>query len=311
MIVRIGQSNGGSGGRTQGITGAICQSEDHSFITLYQRIGDRRDSNGSSSGSSRKSDGAGERGVVGAVGGSAAQGVGNGETASRSSFAEAEGEAARCAGFSRIVTSGDAEAGVVRRVLKESGIAEKFSHKGIEVAIVINIGKGGIAIVPDIAQAEGVDDGSGKAGCCPGARVLEEKRVAVKSPHKGIEVAIAIHISKGRTGVIKGEGSGIDIAQPKGVGDGSGKAGRCPSARVLEVPRVAILFSDESIKVAIAINIGKGGLAVSPHITKGAGCCHKGRSGGCARVAEKQRVAVTVSNEGIEVAIAINIGKIG
>ncbi|MDP3875407.1 MAG: hypothetical protein Q8Q50_00340 [Methylobacter sp.] len=128
-------------------------------------------------------------------------------------------------------------AGRAAGILEKPRVAGVIAHEGIQVAVAIDVGKGGAGIRADIAQAEGIGDGGGKDGAACAAGVLEKQRVAESIAHEGIEVAVAVDVGQG------GGGKTADIAQAKGVGDGRGKRGTACAARVLEKQRVAVIIA--------------------------------------------------------------------
>ncbi len=87
------------------------------------------------------------------------------------------------------------------------------AHKSIEVAIAIDIGKGGFGRKPHISETEGVGAGGGKLGIGGSACVAVEQCIAENLAHKSIEVAIAIDIGKGGYGKIP------HTTQTEGVGN--------------------------------------------------------------------------------------------
>ena len=73
---------------------------------------------------------------------------------------------------------------------------------------------------------------------------------------------------------------------------------------------------DDGVEVAVAVEVGEAGRAVVPHIDAverigGAGPLDEGRRDGRAGVLEIVQGAVVVADDGVEVAVAVEVGEAG
>ena len=78
----------------------------------------------------------------------------------------------------------------------------------------------------------------------------------------------------------------------------------------------AVGFPDDGVEVAVAVEVGEAGRAVVPHIDAverigGAGARGEGRRDGRAGVLEIVQVAVDFPDDGVEVAVAVEVGEAG
>ena len=81
-----------------------------------------------------------------------------------------------------------------------------------------------------------------------------------------------------------------------------------------EIVQVAVEFPDDGVEVAVAVEVGEAGRAVGPHIDAverigGAGARGEGRRGGRAGVLEIVQGAVSLADDGVEVAVAVDVGE--
>ena len=147
----------------------------------------------------------------------------------------------------------------------------------IEVAISIEICEGGFAVISDINAIEGVSRSclSGVNGSGSTSRVFVVFESAVICTDDRIEVAIAIDIREG------GSTGNPDINTIEGVSRTclSGVNGSGTTSCVFVVFESAVIFTDDRIEVAIAIDIREGGSARIPDINtiEGVSCsCLRG-----------------------------------
>ena len=93
-----------------------------------------------------------------------------------------------------------------------------------------------------------------------------------------------------------------------GEGRRNGRAG------VLEIAQGAGRFPDDGVEVAVAVEVGEAGRADGPHIDAverigGAGLLGEGRRDGRAGVLEIVQGAVVFPDDGVEVAVAVEVGE--
>ncbi|MDZ8023154.1 MAG: hypothetical protein RMX97_00320 [Nostoc sp. DedQUE11] len=177
----------------------------------------------------------------------------------------------------------------------------------IQIAIAINVGKGGVVVIPQRKAIEGVGCacllGIDWVGGCACVFVVPERAESV--PNNGIQIAIAIDVGEG--------GAAVSILHLSKAIEGVGCAcllgvdwvGRCACVFVVQ-DRAGKKIPKNGIQIAIAIDVGKAGADVQiPRISinaiEGVGCaCLLGIDwvGGCACVFVVQR-AVSFPNNGI------------
>ena len=78
--------------------------------------------------------------------------------------------------------------------------------------------------------------------------------------------------------------------------------------------RVADEVADEGVEVAVAVDVGKVGIGAGPDVGQAEGVGGgggEGRSGGCAGVSEDDREPVPLADHRVEVAVAVDVGKVG
>ncbi|MDP3875409.1 MAG: hypothetical protein Q8Q50_00350 [Methylobacter sp.] len=209
----------------------------------------------------RVDDGGGKRGAVGAAGVLEEQRVADVTADEGIQVAVAidvgQGRAGIGADIAQAKRVGDGRGkrggGRAAGVQKKQYVAGVVAHEGIQIAIIVDVGKGRAGTEADIAQAKGVSDGGGERGGCRATDVLEKQCVALTIAHEGIQVAVAVDVGQG------GAGSITDIAQAKGVSDGRGKRSGCRATGVLEKQRVAEVSAHEGIQVAVGVEVGKAG----------------------------------------------------
>jgi hypothetical protein len=186
----------------------------------------------------------------------------------------------------------------------------RFPNNRIKVAISVQIGKGGFAVIPNINAIEGVGGSCllRVNGIAATARIFVVVEITVFFPNKGIEVAISVQIGKG------GGAASPNINAIEGVGGSCllRVNGIAATACILVVIKNTVTFPNKGIEVAICVQIGKGGGAEIPNrnAIEGVGGSCLLRVNGIAATA---RILVVVENtvifpnKGIEVAICVQI----
>ena len=133
---------------------------------------------------------------------------------------------------------------------------------------------------------------------------------AVVCPDDGVEVAVAVEVGEaGRADVPH-----IDAVERIGGAGARGEGRRDGRAGVLEIVQGADVFPDDGVEVAVAVEVGEARRAVVPHIDAverigGAGALGEGRRGGRAGVLEIAQGAVVCPDDGVEVAVAVEVGE--
>ena len=184
---------------------------------------------------------------------------------------------------------------------------------GVEVAVAVEVGEARRAQAPDIdavericgAGARGEGRRAGRAG------ILEIAQGAVDCPDGGVEVAVAVEVGEAGRAVEPH----IDGVERIGGAGLLGENWRL-AAGVEEIVQRAELFPDDGVEVAVAVEIGEAGRAEQPQIDAierigGAGALGESRRGGRAGVLEIVQVAVNVPDDGVEVAVAVEVGEAG
>ena len=133
-------------------------------------------------------------------------------------------------------------------------------------------------------------------------------------PDDGVEVTIAVEVGEGGLAAIPH----IDGVERIGGAGARGEGRRGGRAGVLEIVQEAIVFPDEDIEVAVAIEVGENRRAVKAHIDAverigGARLLGEVRRGVVRRGVEEiaQGAVFTDSHEGVEVAVAVEVGEVG
>ena len=156
----------------------------------------------------------------------------------------------------------------------------------------------------------------GEGGCGGRAGVLEIVQGTVVLPDDGVEVAVAVEVGEARLS----EGPRtlhIDAVERIGGAGALGEGGRDGRAGVLEiVQEIAEAFPDDGVEVAVAVEVGESRRAEEAHIDAverigGAGALGEGRRDGRAGVLEIVQDAVTCSDDGVEIAVAVEVGQAG
>ena len=210
---------------------------------------------------------------------------------------------------------GEIRRGLMRRGVREIvQVAVVFPDDGVEVAVAVEVGEARCAEVPHIDAVERIG-GAGALG--EGRRdgragVLEIVQGAVAFPDDGVEVAVAVEVGEARRA---GEPH-IDAVERIGGAGALGEGRRGGRAGVLEIVQGAVEFPDDGVEVAVAVEVGEARRAVVPHIEAverigGAGALGEGRRNGRAGVLEIVQGAVDVPDDGVEVAVAVEVGEAG
>ena len=201
-----------------------------------------------------------------------------------------------------------------RRVGEIVQRAELFPDDGVEVAVAVEIGEAGRAEQPQIDAVERIGGAGALGESRRGGRagVLEIVQVAVNVPDDGVEVAVAVEV--GEAGRVSSPH--IDAIERIGWAGAFGEGRSKRRAGVLEIVQGAVEFPDDGVEVAVAVEVGEARRAFEPHIDGverigGAGALGEGRRGGRAGVLEIVQVAVNVPDDGVEVAVAVEVGEAG
>ena len=129
-------------------------------------------------------------------------------------------------------------------------------------------------------------------------------------PDHGVEVAVAVEVGEaGRASVPH-----IDAVERIGSAGALGEGRRGGRAGVLEIAQGAAEFPDDGVEVAVAVEVGEARRAEEPHIDAvewigGAGALGEGRRGGRAGVLEIVQGAADFPDDGVEVAVAVEVGE--
>ena len=153
-------------------------------------------------------------------------------------------------------------------------MAEQFPDDGVEVAVAVEVGEAGRAALPHIDAVERIggagDLGEGRRDGRAG--VLEIVQGAEPVPDDEVEVAVAVEI--GEAG--RAEVTHIDAVERIGGAGARGEGRRDGRAGVLEIVQVAVLFPDDGVEVAVAVEVGEARRAEEPHIDAVQRICHAG-----------------------------------
>ena len=135
---------------------------------------------------------------------------------------------------------------------------------------------------------------------------------AVVFPDDGVEVAVAVEVGEAGRAVARH----TDAVERIGGAGARGEGRRNGRAGVLEIAQGAVALPDDGVEVAVAVEVGEAGVAEDPHIDAverigGAGARGEGRRGGRAGVLEIVQVAFELPDDGVEVAVAVEVGEAG
>ena len=131
-------------------------------------------------------------------------------------------------------------------------------------------------------------------------------------PDDEVEVAVAVEVGEaGRADVPH-----IDAVERIGGAGALGEGRRDGRAGVLEIAQAAVLSPTTASRSPSPSRSAKLGVALSSHIDAverigGAGALGEGRRGGRAGVLEIVQGAVVVPDDGVEVAVAVEVGEAG
>ncbi|MFO0779648.1 MAG: hypothetical protein U0223_18820 [Nitrospira sp.] len=184
----------------------------------------------------------------------------------------------------------------------------------VEIAVAVEVAHGGAAVRPDIDAGEGVG-GSGLLGIARRAGragVLVGGQRALVFPDDQIEIAVAVEVAQG------GGAELLDIDAGEGVG-GSGLLGiarRAGRAGVLVGGQRALVFPDDQIEIAVAVEVAQGGGAELLDIDAGEGVGGSGllgiaRRAGRAGVLVGGQRALVFPDDQIEIAVAVEVAQGG
>ena len=137
-------------------------------------------------------------------------------------------------------------------------------------------------------------------------------QAAVVFPDHGVEVAVAVEVGEAR----RAEEPHIDGVERIGGAGTFDEGRRKGRAVVLEIAQGAVACPDDGVEVAVAVEVGEAGRARAPHNDGverigGAGALGEGRRGGRAGVLEVVQGAVACPDDGVEVAVAVEVGEAG
>ena len=137
-------------------------------------------------------------------------------------------------------------------------------------------------------------------------------QAAVVFPDHGVEVAVAVEVGEARRAA-EPHIDGVERIGGAGTFDEGRRKGR---AVVLEIAQGAVACPDDGVEVAVAVEVGEAGRARAPHNDGverigGAGALGEGRRGGRAGVLEVVQGAVACPDDGVEVAVAVEVGEAG
>ena len=121
-----------------------------------------------------------------------------------------------------------------------------------------------------------------------------------------VEVAVAVEVGEGRSRV------GPDVGDPEGVRRKGGEGGRARAPRVLEEPGIALEPAGEEVEVAVAVDVREGGYREETGARDAEGVrrvAREVRHAPRARVLEEDDTQVVGAHQGVEVAVAVEIGE--
>ncbi|KAA1055019.1 hypothetical protein FH063_006295 [Azospirillum argentinense] len=188
-------------------------------------------------------------------------------------------------------------------------IAVAIADQRVEVAVAIEVGEHRQGCGADIAQAVGVGADDGEAGRRVGADVAEHHRVAVEVADQHIEVAVVVDVHEGRR---RGE---ADIFETEGVGADDGEAGGGCRPDVAVHGQRAVIAAEQHVEVAVTVQVPERRLGITAADladAEGVGADH-GEAGcrGGADVAVYHRIALTLAEQQVEVAVTVEVHESG
>ena len=133
---------------------------------------------------------------------------------------------------------------------------------------------------------------------------------AVACSDDGVDAAVAVEVGEAGRAVEPH----IDAVERIGGAGALGEGRRNGRSGVLEIVQDAVDFPDDGVEVAVAVEVGEARRAAGPHNDAverigGAGTFGEGRCNRRAGVLEIVQVAVTFPDDGVEVAVAVEIGE--
>ncbi len=139
--------------------------------------------------------------------------------------------------------------------------------------------------------------------------VLEIVQCAAAFPDDAVEVAVAVEV--GEAGIAHGPHT--DAVERIGGAGLLDEGGRNRRAGLLEIAQRAVVLADEDVEVAVAVEVGEAGRA---EVTRdaverigGSGARREGRRNGRAGVLEIVQGALEIPDDGVEVAVAVEVGE--
>jgi hypothetical protein len=184
---------------------------------------------------------------------------------------------------------------------------------GIEVAVAVEVGEARHGEETDIDAVEGIGGagalGEGRRG--GGTGVLEIVQEAVEVADEGVEVAVAVEVGEARRAVVP-----HTAVERIGGAGALGEDRRGGRAGVLEIVQGAVVVADDGVEVAVAVEVGEAGRAAILKIDSverigGTGPLGEGRRDGGAGVLEIVVMAEVVPDDGVEIAVAVEVGEAG
>ncbi len=184
---------------------------------------------------------------------------------------------------------------------------------GIEVAVAVEVGEARHGEETDIDAVEGIGGagalGEGRRG--GGTGVLEIVQDAVEVADDGVEVAVAVEVGEARRAVVP-----HTAVERIGGAGALGEDRRGGRAGVLEIVQGAVVVADDGVEVAITVEVGEAGRAAILKIDSverigGTGPLGEGRRDGGAGVLEIVVMAEVVPDDGVEIAVAVEVGEAG
>ncbi|KAA1056168.1 hypothetical protein FH063_005143 [Azospirillum argentinense] len=134
--------------------------------------------------------------------------------------------------------------------------------------------------------------------------VAEQHRITVRIADQGVEVAVTIDVHEDRCGVVS------DVAEAEGVGALQDESGRRRRPDVAIEVCLAIPATDQGVEVAVTIDVQQLRRRADPDVAEAEGVGGLQREGGLRRrpdVAIEDRVAVVNADQGVKVAIPVDI----
>ena len=180
--------------------------------------------------------------------------------------------------------SGDeARGGRAPRILEKEGVAGARSDEGVEIAVAVDVGKGGRAFVADIAQPEGVVQGAREGWRGGVTIVLKEDGIAGATTDEDVEIAVAVAVDVGECGD-SGDSVTTDVEEAEGSCLRGGECRGRGGPGILEEESLSVVPADEGVEIAVAVDVGErrsrvAAADVGEAEGVGTGCGERGGSG--------------------------------